>query len=68
MQKLGEQPFQPKLLTRNTIALKRNSIPIDRRKIIADHDLQIKFEELKEFAQEMIVMQMAPIRSGRIAR
>ena len=28
-------------------------------KIIADHDLQIKFEELKEFAKEMIVMQMA---------
>ena len=28
-------------------------------KIIADHDLQIKLEELKEFAKEMIVMQMA---------
>ena len=28
-------------------------------KIIADHDLQIKFEELKEFAKQMIVMQMA---------
>ena len=28
-------------------------------KIIADHDLQIKFEELKAFAKEMIVMQMA---------
>lgn len=28
-------------------------------KIIADHDLQIKFEELKEFAKEMILMQMA---------
>ena len=28
-------------------------------KIIADHDLQIKPEELKEFAKEMIVMQMA---------
>ena len=27
-------------------------------KIIADHDLQIKLEELKEFAKEMIVMQM----------
>ena len=52
---LEKNLFQPKLLTRNTIALKRNSIPIDRRKIIADHDLQIKFEELKEFAKEMIV-------------
>lgn len=28
-------------------------------KIIAGHDLQIKFEELKEFAKEMILMQMA---------
>ena len=28
-------------------------------KIIADHDLQIKFEELKAFAKEMIVIQMA---------
>ena len=28
-------------------------------KIITDHDLQIKFEELKNFAKEMIVMQMA---------
>ena len=28
-------------------------------KIIADQDLQIKFEELKEFAKEMILMQMA---------
>jgi trigger factor len=28
-------------------------------KIIADHDLKIQFEELKEFAKEMILMQMA---------
>ena len=28
-------------------------------KIIADHDLKIKFEELKEFANEMVVKQMA---------
>ena len=28
-------------------------------KIIANHDLQIKFEELKDFAKEMILMQMA---------
>ena len=28
-------------------------------KIIDEHDLQIKFEELKEFAKEMILMQMA---------
>ena len=33
--------------------------PINRGKIIADHDLQIKFEELKEFAKEMISVQMS---------
>jgi trigger factor len=60
MQNSGEQPLSAKAADdeydRSEKGIRYQLI---EGKIIADHDLQIKLEELKEFAKEMIVMQMA---------
>ena len=60
MQNSGEQPLSAEAANdeydRSEKGIRYQLI---EGKIIADHDLQIKFEELKEFAKEMIVMQMA---------
>ena len=60
MQNSGEKPLSAKAANdeydRSEKGIRYQLI---EGKIIADHDLQIKPEELKEFAKEMIVMQMA---------
>ena len=60
MQNSGEKPLSAKAANdeydRSEKGIRYQLI---EGKIIADHDLQIKLEELKEFAKEMIVMQMA---------
>ena len=60
MQNSGEQPLSAKAASEE-YERSENGIryQLIEGKIIADHDLQIKFEELKEFAKQMIVMQMA---------
>lgn len=60
MQNSGEQPISEEAAVEE---YKRSEKGIRYQliegKIIADHDLKIQFEELKEFAKEMILMQMA---------
>jgi trigger factor len=60
MQNSGEQPLSAEAASEE-YERSENGIryQLIEGKIIADHDLQIKFEELKEFAKQMIVMQMA---------
>ena len=60
MQNSGEQPLSAKAASEEYERSEKGiRYQLIEGKIIADHDLQIKFEELKEFAKQMIVMQMA---------
>ena len=60
MQNSGEQPLSAEAADEEYDRSEKGiRYQLIEGKIIADHDLQIKFEELKEFAKEMIVMQMA---------
>ena len=60
MQNSGEQPLSAEAASEEYERSEKGiRYQLIEGKIIADHDLQIKFEELKEFAKQMIVMQMA---------
>jgi trigger factor len=60
MQNSGEQPLTAEAAVEEYERSEKGiRYQLIEGKIIADHDLQIKFEELKEFAKEMILMQMA---------
>ena len=60
MQNSGEQPLSAEAASEEYDRSEKGiRYQLIEGKIIADHDLQIKFEELKTFAKEMIVMQMA---------
>ena len=60
MQNSGEQPLSAKAASEEYERSEKGiRYQLIEGKIIADHDLQIKLEELKEFAKQMIVMQMA---------
>ena len=60
MQNSGEQPLSADAASEEYERSEKGiRYQLIEGKIIADHDLQIKFEELKEFAKQMIVMQMA---------
>ena len=60
MQNSGEQPLSAEAADDEYDRSERGiRYQLIEGKIIADHDLQIKLEELKEFAKEMIIMQMA---------
>lgn len=60
MQNSGEQPLSVEAADEEYERSEKGiRYQLIEGKIIADHDLQIKFEELKEFAKEMILMQMA---------
>ena len=60
MQNSGEQPLTAEAAAEEYDRSEKGiRYQLIEGKIITDHDLQIKFEELKDFAKEMIVMQMA---------
>lgn len=60
MQNSGEQPLNPEVAAEEYERSEKGiRYQLIEGKIIAEHDLQIKSEELKEFAKEMIYMQMA---------
>ncbi len=60
MQNSGEQPLTAEAAVQEYERSEKGiRYQLIEGKIIADHDLQIKFEELKEFAKEMILIQMA---------
>ena len=60
MQNSGEQPLSAEAASEEYERSEKGiRYQLIEGKIIADHDLQIKFEELKEFAKQMMVMQMA---------
>jgi trigger factor len=60
MQNSGEQPLTAEAAKEEYERSEKGiRYQLIEGKIIADHDLQIKFEELKDYAKEMIVMQMA---------
>ncbi|NCF31514.1 MAG: trigger factor [Bacteroidetes bacterium] len=60
MQNSGEQPLTAEAAVEEYERSEKGiRYQLIEGKIIADQDLQIKFEELKEFAKEMILMQMA---------
>ena len=60
MQNSGEQPLSAEAASEEYERSEKGiRYQLIEGKIIADHELQFKFEELKEFAKQMIVMQMA---------
>ncbi len=60
MQNSGDQPLSAEAASEEYERSEKGiRYQLIEGKIIADHDLQIKFEELKEFAKQMMVMQMA---------
>ena len=59
MQNSGEKPLTAEAADEEYVRSEKGiRYQLIEGKIIADHDLQIKFEELKTFAKEMISMQM----------
>ena len=59
MQNSGQQPLDPEAAAEEyELSEKGIRYQLIEGKIIAEHDLQIKSEELKEFAKEMIFMHM----------
>lgn len=60
MQSSGEQPLSPEAASEEYERSEKGiRYQLIEGKIIVDHDLQVKFEELKQFAKEMILIQMA---------
>ena len=60
MQNSGQQPLTAEAAVKEYERSEKGiRYQLIEGKIIADHDLQIQFEELKEFAKEMISIQMA---------
>jgi trigger factor len=60
MQNSGEQTLSPEAASEEYERSEKGiRYQLIEGKIIDEHDLQIKFEELKQFAKEMILMQMA---------
>jgi trigger factor len=60
MQSSGEQPLSSEAASEEYESSEKGiRYQLIEGKIIAEHDLQVKFEELKQFAKEMILMQMA---------
>ena len=59
MQNSGEKPLTAEAADEEYVRSEKGiRYQLIQGKIIADHDLQIKFDELKAFAKEMISMQM----------
>ena len=67
MQNSGEKPLTAEAADEEYVRSEKGiRYQLIEGKIIADHDLQIKFEELKTFAKEMISMQMQQYGQARL--
>ena len=67
MQNSGEKPLTAEAAEEEYVRSEKGiRYQLIEGKIIADHDLQIKFEELKTFAKEMISMQMQQYGQARL--
>lgn len=67
MQNSGEKPLTAEAADEEYVRSEKGiRYQLIEGKIISDHDLQIKFEELKTFAKEMISMQMQQYGQARL--
>ena len=67
MQNSGEKPLTAEAADEEYVRSEKGiRYQLIEGKIIADHNLQIKFEELKTFAKEMISMQMQQYGQARL--